>query len=374
MVSSRSPRSSTSLGEEWQSIRGGIARRHRRVDFCPYRAERIGHPNVDRARGKAIPPRRRWAGERRPRSRLCAVGRGQPRSRRNLGPAVRYRDATKAAGERAPRRHRDRADSVFRLNALPLRLPKCCGISRTRTSFTSTPSTSSSITLHGRSPSMVARIVVSTHGGILSYCVCRLSQANLVSTVTRLSLKFYSAVIAVSASDYEMFSAIRSSGVVCIENGANVASSAMRRRAISRNRSCRLVASQRTRGSIVLVDFMRTLRRHDPDWTLTIAGRPGDLEERDVDAARRACRPSGSDRGGFLAQRRHGQGHSCARAPSSLARRTMRALAWRRSKVMSAGLFPLLSGIPPFRRLVARTGLGMIVDYSPPGDGCASPA
>jgi alpha-1,3-mannosyltransferase len=33
---------------------------------------------------------------------------------------------------------------------------------------------------------------------------------------------------------------------------------------------------------------------------------------------------------------------------------------------MSAGLIPLLSDIPPFRRLVARTGLGMVIDYSEP--------
>jgi alpha-1,3-mannosyltransferase len=36
---------------------------------------------------------------------------------------------------------------------------------------------------------------------------------------------------------------------------------------------------------------------------------------------------------------------------------------------MSAGLFPLLSEIPPFRRLVARTGLGMTINYSLPDDG-----
>ena len=33
---------------------------------------------------------------------------------------------------------------------------------------------------------------------------------------------------------------------------------------------------------------------------------------------------------------------------------------------MSAGLIPLLSDIPPFRRLVARTGLGLVIDYSKP--------
>jgi alpha-1,3-mannosyltransferase len=36
---------------------------------------------------------------------------------------------------------------------------------------------------------------------------------------------------------------------------------------------------------------------------------------------------------------------------------------------MSAGLIPLLSGIPPFRRLVARSGQGMIIDYSDPEAG-----
>jgi alpha-1,3-mannosyltransferase len=39
---------------------------------------------------------------------------------------------------------------------------------------------------------------------------------------------------------------------------------------------------------------------------------------------------------------------------------------------MSAGLFPLLSEIPPFRRLVARTGLGMILDYARPDAGVRS--
>ena len=33
---------------------------------------------------------------------------------------------------------------------------------------------------------------------------------------------------------------------------------------------------------------------------------------------------------------------------------------------MSAGLIPLLSEIPPFRRLIARTGLGFTIDYSSP--------
>ena len=41
---------------------------------------------------------------------------------------------------------------------------------------------------------------------------------------------------------------------------------------------------------------------------------------------------------------------------------------------MSAGLFPLLSEIPPFRRLIARTGLGIAIDYASAGCGGAAPA
>ena len=36
---------------------------------------------------------------------------------------------------------------------------------------------------------------------------------------------------------------------------------------------------------------------------------------------------------------------------------------------MSAGLLPLLSEIPPFRRLIARTGLGIAIDYTSPDAG-----
>ncbi|MGH9548673.1 MAG: WecB/TagA/CpsF family glycosyltransferase, partial [Terriglobales bacterium] len=35
---------------------------------------------------------------------------------------------------------------------------------------------------------------------------------------------------------------------------------------------------------------------------------------------------------------------------------------------MSAGLLPILSDIPPFRRLIARTGIGMILDYADPDE------
>lgn len=213
--------------------------------------------------------------------------------------------------------------------------------------------------IHGRT------IVVSTHGGFFHTAYAASLKRIWFSTVTRFSLKFYSAVIAVSASDYEMFSALRSSGVAFIENGANV-DKFRDASALDFKKSILSIGRfSKNKRIDVLVDFMRTLRRHDPDWTLTIAGRPGDLEERDVDA---------------LVEHAGLQG--AVEVVSSPSDDTVRSLMRKSTFVasssdyegfgmaaiegLSAGLFPLLSGIPPFRRLVARTGLGMIVDYSHP--------
>ena len=118
----------------------------------------------------------------------------------------------------------------------------------------------------------------------------------------------------------------------------------------------------------LLIDFVQALRRYDPEWKLTIAGRPGDLTVDDVSAL--------VDNAGL-----RGAVNIIA-SPTDVAVKTlMRSCSFVASSSeyegfgvavvegMSAGLFPLLSEIPPFRRLVARTGLGMIVDYSRPDVG-----
>jgi alpha-1,3-mannosyltransferase len=113
----------------------------------------------------------------------------------------------------------------------------------------------------------------------------------------------------------------------------------------------------------LLVGLVQALRRHDPEWKLTIAGRPDDLLTDDVRAL-----VEDAD----LAQ--------AVDVVSSPTEQTLRRLMHESSFLasaseyegfgitpiegMSAGLFPLLSDIPPFQRLVARTGCGMIVDFA----------
>jgi alpha-1,3-mannosyltransferase len=207
------------------------------------------------------------------------------------------------------------------------------------------------------------KLVASTHGGFFHTDYAKLLKRIWFKTVTRLSLKSYAGVAAVSPSDFDQFNSIRKVGLVCIENGANV-SSFKDAAAINFQKSIisvgRLAKNKRIDR---LIEFARALWRHDPEWRLTIAGRPGDLQAEDIRV--------------LVANAGLGDCVDVVDSPSDEAvKALMRKCSFFASaseyegfglaavEAMSAGLFPLLSDIPPFRRLVARTGLGITLNYA----------
>ena len=182
------------------------------------------------------------------------------------------------------------------------------------------------------------------------------------------SLKCYAGVAAVSASDFERFSSIRSSGMVCIENGVdvstfrNTAADDFQKSIISLGRFAKNKRIDR------LIEFARALRRHDPEWRLTIAGRPGDLQTEEVSAL--VANAGLNDAVDVVASPNEDTVKTLMRKSSFVASSSeYEGFGVAAVEGMSAGLFPLLSEIPPFRRLIARTGLGMTIDYSLPDDG-----
>ena len=207
------------------------------------------------------------------------------------------------------------------------------------------------------------RLVVSTHGGFFHTPFAARLKRLYFLTITRMSLAWYNAVVVVSVNDQELFERIRKRGIVCIENGVNTskyfnASSATPVKAILA--LGRLASNKRLDH---LISFIAALRRSDPQWKLTIAGRPWDI---DVD---------------YLTERAEAlQIRDAVEIIVAPSEATIRDLMGRCSVIasaseyegfglasvegMAAGLFPLLSDIPAFRQLIARTGVGMVVDFS----------
>ena len=213
--------------------------------------------------------------------------------------------------------------------------------------------------IHGR------KLVVSTHGGFFHTADAAWLKRLWFSTVTRLSMKFYAGVAAVSASDFEQFRLVRPKGMVCIENGANV-SKFYEASACNFQKSIISIGRFAKNKRIdLLIAFVQALRRHDPDWKLTIAGLPGDLKVDDVSTLVEAA--GLRDAINVIASPTDETVKTLMRNCSFVAISSeYEGFGVAAVEGMSAGLFPVLSDIPPFRRLVARTGCGMIIDYSQP--------
>lgn len=211
------------------------------------------------------------------------------------------------------------------------------------------------------------KLVVSTHGGFFHTGFAAGLKRIYFQTVTRLSMIWYDGVAAVSPTDYAMFQPIRNRGMVCIENGANTGKYADASSATATKSIIWIGRFSQNKRLDRLIRFVAALRRADPEWRLTIAGRPFDLTVDDVTALAEA----------------EGLGDAVTVVPSP-ADDAIRQLIGRSSVVasasdyegfgiavvegMAAGLYPLLSNIPPFERLVSRGGVGLTVDFDRPVD------
>jgi alpha-1,3-mannosyltransferase len=219
--------------------------------------------------------------------------------------------------------------------------------------------------IHGR------KLVVSTHGGFFHTNYAAWLKRLWFLTVTRLSMKFYAGVAAVSTSDFEQFRMVRPKGMVCIENGANVSKFYDASAGNFQKSIISIGRFAKNKRIDLLIAFAQALRRHDSEWQLTIAGRPGDLKVDDVSALVEAA--GLRDAINVVASPTDETVKTLMRNSSFVASSSdYEGFGVAAVEGMSAGLFPLLSEIPPFRRLVARTGLGMLVDYSHPDLGVRS--
>lgn len=210
-------------------------------------------------------------------------------------------------------------------------------------------------------------LIATTHGGFFHTSYAAGLKRLWFNTITRASSWFYDAIIACSSSDYERFSSLGRDRLVWIEDGVNTD-------------KFRDAGSPEFRKSILwigrfssnkrldrLVSFVQALAAGDSEWKLTIAGRPDDLSVADVEALVSEAGLNGSV--AVLESPPDAELRQAVRDSSFIASSSdYEGFGMTAVEGLSAGLFPLLSDIPPYRRLVAATGLGVLLDYANPAE------
>jgi alpha-1,3-mannosyltransferase len=209
-------------------------------------------------------------------------------------------------------------------------------------------------------------LVASTHGGFFhTRFAARLKEA-FFRTVTRRSVQAYARIIATSASDGRTFAPIAGpERLLVIENGVNVRK--FRDRA-ARTLTPTLIYFGRwsaNKGLPATIALAARLRRRDPAWRLIVAGREYDTDRAALaelvaaeglgDAVTLVPDPDDAELAALIGQASY---FVC------LSRHEGFGLA--AVEAMSAGLIPLLSDIPPFRSLVDRSGLGVLMTDGEP--------
>lgn len=206
------------------------------------------------------------------------------------------------------------------------------------------------------------KLVVSTHGGFFHTSFAARLKRYYFNVVTRSSLRWYAGVACVSAADEALFTKVRARGACLIENGVDVDKFADAGSKTPKKALLTLGRLSSNKRLDQVLAFLAALRRIDPEWTLTIAGRPYDISIGDLNGyvqhlglgghVRIVDSPGNDEIAAFMAD---SSVFVCASAYEGFGLVAIEA--------MSAGLWPVLSGIPPFRHLAEQTGVGSIVNF-----------
>ena len=205
-------------------------------------------------------------------------------------------------------------------------------------------------------------LVASTHGGFFHTSFASQAKHIWFSSVTRASAVGYRRIFGSSENDATMFRRIAPKRTIAIENGVNIEKW---RGSASPTSQPTMIFIGRFSVNKNIPALIKLIAALGAPWRLILAGQPSDLSEQDL-------RASTIDLG--VADR--------VEIHANLIDLDIRALIGRSSYVasasryegfglsvvegLSAGLTPLLSPIAPFRRLVERSGRGLVLDFDAP--------
>jgi len=205
-------------------------------------------------------------------------------------------------------------------------------------------------------------LVASTHGGFFHTAFASKLKKIYFNTITRLSSKFYKSVICTSENDGDLFKQIVSpSKLHVIENGVDIDKFRNSASPIKQSTLIYFGRWSSNKGILDAVNVLASLVKQDPQtpWKLIITGREYDLNTQQIidhaisqDVADRLTvipNPSTEKIKELIGQASY---FICLSRHEGFGIAPIEA--------MSAGLYPLLSNIPPFKRLVELTNIGEI--------------
>jgi len=204
-------------------------------------------------------------------------------------------------------------------------------------------------------------MVISTHGGFFHTQFARPLKDMWFNTVTRWTLRRYAAVLATSVQDAETFRRIAPDAVHIVENAVDIDRFA----GLAAQDGKTMIYFGRLAPNKELPRLLRwfaRLHERDPGWSLIVAGKEMGVSLRALETLARDLRiraavefhaaPTDATLASLIAR---SQVYACASSYEGFGLAAVEGIA--------AGLYPLLSDIPTFRRTLERIGAGMAIDF-----------
>lgn len=207
------------------------------------------------------------------------------------------------------------------------------------------------------------RLIASTHGGFFHTKFASRLKKIYFNSITRTTSKIYGKIIGTSTNDGDLFRPICNPKLLTvIENGVNIAKFESKSSATLAPTIIYFGRWSQNKGLFEIVELFSELKNLQPGipWKLIIAGREYDISTADINTKVSslnlnedvvvACKPSNEQLVTYINQSSyficlsHHEGFGIAPI-----------------EAMSAGLIPILSDIPPFRKLVEIAQHGLIL-------------
>lgn len=203
-------------------------------------------------------------------------------------------------------------------------------------------------------------LVLSTHGGFFHTSFASRAKRIYFNTITRFSSRAYNRIVATSANDGQMFSHILNpTKLDVIENGVNIEKFSAQASLELKPALIYFGRWSANKGLLQSLELFSQLHQRDSRWTYVIAGREYD---HNLDQLQSVVNQLGLQQQVQLVANPDDNAirHLLTQASYFLCLSQHEGFGIAPIEAMSAGLTPVLSDIPPFRRLVEDSGLGLL--------------